>query len=431
MSADQPAMARTAWFTDARFGLFIHWGLYAIPARHEWVQTREQTPPEDYAAYLDQFDPDLFDPADWARKAKAAGMRYVVVTAKHHEGFCLWDSAFTDFKATNTPFGRDALRDILDAFRAEGLRVGIYYSLIDWHHPDFTIDPVHPLRNHPDAIALNAERDMERYRSYMFAQVEELLTGYGPLDIIWFDFSYPDRAENGLTGKGRDDWNSEALLALVRRLAPGIIVNNRLGLPEEAPDVVTPEQLSPPEWPERDGARVTWEACHTLSGPWGYARDMGSAKSPGQLIRLLADTVSKGGNLLMNVGPTARGEFDPQATEALETYATWMHHHAPAIRGCTAADLPPAQDCRLTRKGDRLYVHVFAWPFRHLHLPGLQGKVSQARLMTDGGEVGIVAPAPDDPHENMQIRSRPGDLVLELPVKKPDAVVPVIELALC
>ncbi|TCL77349.1 alpha-L-fucosidase-like protein [Curtobacterium sp. PhB128] len=170
-----------AWFTHDRFGMFIHWGLYALPARHEWVKNRERITDADYQKYFDHFDPDLFDAADWARRAREAGMKYVVLTTKHHEGFCLWDSKLTDYKSTNTPFGRDIVREFVDAVRAEGLRVGFYHSLIDWHHPDFTVDGVHPRRDDsPEEIeAFNQGRDMSRYREYLHGQVEELLTDYG------------------------------------------------------------------------------------------------------------------------------------------------------------------------------------------------------------------------------------------------------------
>lgn len=419
-----------AWFVADRFGLFIHWGLYAIPARHEWIRKREEISPQDYRVYFDSFDPAHFDPADWARRGKAAGMRYVVITAKHHDGFCLWDSAHTDFKATNTPFGRDALAEIIAAFRAEGIRIGLYYSLLDWQHEHFTIDPHHPQRNHPDAVAMNAGRDMAIYRQYMHDQVTELLTHYGQIDIMWFDFSYPHMRDMRFTGKGREDWGSEALVDHVRALAPDIIINNRLDLPDLAPDIVTPEQFAPRAWPEIGGKRVTWEACHTFSGSWGYHRDEQTWKSPEQLLGLLVDTVSKGGNLLMNVGPDAQGAFDERARAGLEVYADWMGRHAASIHGAGTAELPPTQDCRLTRRGNRIYVHTLAWPYRHLHIAGLGGQVRLARFLHDGSEIRILRPEPPNPNDTMQVPVDENDLTLELPVKKPSIVIPVVELLL-
>ena len=187
----------TAWFTHDRFGMFIHWGLYSMPARHEWVKTRERTPEEVYDRYFQYFDPDLYDPKEWARQAKAAGMRYAVFTTKHHEGFCMFDSQYTDYKCTNTPAGRDLTREFVDAFRAEGIHIGFYYSLIDWHHPDFTIDVNHPRRDDPDAKEQNEGRDMHRYAEYMRNQIRELLTNYGKIDILWLDFSYSQRHGEG------------------------------------------------------------------------------------------------------------------------------------------------------------------------------------------------------------------------------------------
>ena len=196
---------RLAWWQHDRFGMFIHWGLYALPARHEWVKNREQMTNEEYQKYFDNFNPDLYDPHEWAKMAKAAGMKYAVITSKHHEGFCLFDSKYTDYKATNTPYGKDILREWVDAFRDEGLKVGFYYSLIDWHHPDYTIDRVHPLRAETDAEydKLNKGRDMNKYREYLKNQVRELLTNYGKIDILWLDFSFP-----GEHGKDRNDWDS-------------------------------------------------------------------------------------------------------------------------------------------------------------------------------------------------------------------------------
>ncbi len=421
-----PTSGDSQWFVEARFGLCLHWGLYALAARHEWVQSREEIPPEVYRArYFERFNPVDYDPRQWAQAARTAGMKYAVITAKHHEGFCLWDSRYTDYKVTNTPCGRDVLREFVDAFRAEGLRIGFYYSLLDWYHPDFTIDMYHPLRNHPEVERLNAQRDMRRYAEYVRQQVHELLTEYGPVDILWFDFSYPDAQYRGLPGKGRQDWESEKLVALVRSLSPQTLLNNRLDLPEAA-DFYTPEQVQPREWYRVNGEPVVWEACHTLGESWGYHRDEGIGKSAEQLIHLLIQSVACGGNLLMNVGPTARGTLDERAQWALGVYRDWMAWHGEAIYGCTQSDFRPPQDCRLTQKGNRLYVHVFAWPFKYLYLDGLAGRVEYARFLHDGSEVGLNPSTWD--FRQLQI---PADtLVLVLPVRKPDVLVPVIELAL-
>jgi len=421
-----PVQGDMDWFLHDRFGMFIHWGTYAAAARHEWVRHTEETPDDEYEKYFRYFDPDLFDPKEWARQAREAGMKYAVITAKHHEGFCLWDSRHTDYKATNTPCRKDLLREILDAFRREGVRTGLYYSLIDWHHPHFTVDALHPMRNHPDAAEWNKSRDMGLYRQYMRNQVRELLTEYGDIDILWFDFSYPEQRHKDLTGKGHDDWDSESLLAMARELRPGIIVDNRLDLPPEKADIHTPEQYQPQAWLTVAGKPVYWEACQTFSGSWGYYRDETSWKSPEQLIRMLINTVSCGGNLLMNVGPTARGCLDPRAANALKVYADWMSLHGRAIYGCTQSVFEAPPHCRYTQRGDRLYVHLYAWPFRHLHLPGLAGKVAYAQLLNDASEIRPCRETNDGRHEWIQ----PGTLTLELPVQQPAVTVPVIELFL-
>lgn len=435
--ATRPTPGDTAWFTRDRFGMFIHWGLYALPARHEWVKTRERMTDADYDRYFRRFDPDLFDPRDWARQAKAAGMRYAVLTAKHHDGFCLFDSQYTDYKATNTPAGRDLVREFTDAFRAEGLRVGFYYSLLDWHHPDFTIDVHHPRRDDPDARAQNEGRSMARYCEYVRNQVRELLTGYGKIDVLWFDFSYPEQCGTGdkawMKGKGAEDWEAEKLIALARSLQPRILIDNRTGIEQ---DIWTPEQYQLGDWlrhPET-GERLVWEACQTFSGSWGYYRDETSWKSPGQLIRMLVNTVSAGGNLLMNVGPTARGCFDRRACKALTVFADWMKYNSRSIYGCTMAepDLLAAcpRDCRMTQSqdGTRLYLHLFAYPFAHLELRGLAGRVEYAQFLADGSELRFT----EGRAEHFSLGAAEGEdlLVIELPVQKPDDEVPVIELFL-
>ena len=244
-------------------------------------------------------------------------MRYVVLTTKHHEGFCLWDSALTDYSVMATPYGKDLIGPFVEAVRAAGLKVGFYHSLLDWHHPDFAIDDFHPLRNRSDAAALNAGKDGSRYRDYLHGQVRELLTRYGTIDYLFFDFSYEDGTipeSSVLPGKGPAFWGSAELLAMVRELQPGIVVNDRLGI---RGDFVTPEQYQPSGPMSADGERIIWEACQTLNGSWGYDRDNVDYKSVDLLIRMLVDGVSKDGNMLLNVGPTARGDFDPRAIATL------------------------------------------------------------------------------------------------------------------
>ena len=425
----------TAWFTRDRFGMFIHWGLYSMPARHEWVKNHECITEEHYDKYFKYFNPDMYDPKEWARQAKAAGMKYVVLTTKHHEGFCMFDSKFTDYKSTNTPCGKDLVKEYVDAFRAEGLRIGFYYSLIDWHHPDFPIDMIHPRRFDDNAEELNKGRDMRKYAEYMRNQVTELLTNYGKIDILWFDFSYsksePLPGKEWMKGKGKDDWEAEKLIATARKLQPGIIIDNRTEIEQ---DLWTPEQAQPNEWVrhKETGELVTWEACQTLSGSWGYHRDESTWKSPEMLIRMLINTVSIGGNLLMNVGPTSRGYLDYRAEAALKVYGDWMKYNSRSIYGCTMAEpefVAPA-DCRYTQSADgkRLYLHLLAYPFGHVQVKGLAGKIDYAQFLHDGSEVKYDEGKLD--HFSEGIAQDETAVYFRLPPVKPNTLVPVIEIFL-
>lgn len=422
---------RRSWFIHDRFGLFIHWGLYALPARHEWVKNHEQLTNEQYQRYFDYFEPDLYDPVAWARTAKRAGMRYAVLTTKHHEGFCLWDSQLTDYKATNTRAGRDLLRPWIEAFRAEGIKIGLYHSLIDWHHPEFPVDGLHPQRDDLEFRERAQNRDIRKYAEYLHGQVRELVTNYGKIDILWFDFSYSGKSWGWSNGKGQDDWQSERLMQMVRELQPGIIVNNRT---EVDADFYTPEQVQPRGWVEVDGQRVTWEACQTLNGSWGYDRDNLNWKSPDLLVRMLVDSVSKGGNLILNVGPTARGEFDPRATATLDTIGEWMRLHNRAVYGATESEFTPPQDCRFTQREDRLYLHIFAWPMQAIRLDGLGSRVAYAQLLHDGSEIHMETDIQDTGYgSDTPLTAGSGNadtLTLTLPIQRPDVLVPVIELFL-
>ena len=420
--------ADTTWFVRDRFGMFIHWGLYALPARHEWVRHNERISNEQYQKYFDRFDPDLYNPREWARLAREAGMKYFVITTKHHEGFCLWDSKYTDYKSTRTPYGKDLLKPMVEAFREEGLHVGFYHSLIDWHHPQFTIDRVHPQRDDKAFREKEKGRDVRKYAEYLHNQVRELLTQFGKIDIMWFDFSYP-----GDDGKGRDEWQSAKLEKMVRTLQPGIIIDNRLDLPGE-PDIETPEQYVPTEGlTGKDGKPVVWEGCQTFSGSWGYHRDETSWKSVPMLVEMLIDHVSKNGNLLLNVGPTARGEIDERAQDRLRGLGEWMKRHSRSIYGCgpAPAGMTTPRDCRYTYNPltKRLYLHIFAWPFHTIHLPGMAGKVAYAQLLNDASEVRF-RDEKVKVHEGLNAKTPAAALTIDLPVLKPNVTVPVVELYL-
>ncbi len=427
-------LADTEWFEHDRFGMFIHWGLYAMPARNEWIKHIECITDEKYDKYFKYFNPDLYDAKEWARQAKAAGMKYAILTTKHHEGFCMFDTKYTDYKCTNTPAGRDLVREFVDAFRAEGIRIGFYYSLIDWHHPDFTIDAIHPRRYDEDAEKQNEGRDMKRYAKYMRDQVTELLTNYGQIDIMWFDFSYPNadpKFPAWMKGKGKDDWESVELIKTVRALQPNIIIDNRCDLEQ---DIWTPEQYQPMKWVthKETGELLTWEACQTFSGSWGYHRDESTWKSPKMLIDMLINTVCIGGNLLMNVGPTHRGYLDKRAEDALKVYADWMKYNSRSIYGCTMAEpeFVAPRGTRLTQSldGKRLYIHLVEYPYAFLEFDGLGGKIDYAQFLHDGSEILYTEGSVDHFSEG---RTQTETLVaFKIPPVKPDTPVPVIEVFL-
>ncbi|MBI3987567.1 MAG: alpha-L-fucosidase [Lentisphaerae bacterium] len=430
----RPTQGDSSWFMNDRFGMFIHWGIYALPARHEWVKQYEQIPDADYDKYFRHFDPDLYNPELWAAAAAGAGMKYFVITTKHHDGFCLWDSKLTDYKSVNTPAGRDLIRPMVDAFRGKGLKAGFYHSLIDWHHPEFPIDDMHSMRGHADREKLNRPRRISRYADYLHGQVRELLSEYGKIDVLWLDFSYPSgkggRAKSWV-GKGHTDWQSEKLLKMVRGLQPHILVDDRLDL-DEGWDFKTPEQFQVRGWVKVKGRRVVWEACQTFSGSWGYHRDEATWKSVELLLLMLVDSVAKGGNLLLNVGPTGRGEFDERALSRLAGMGEWMKRHSRSIYGCTQAPagFKAPQDCRLTYNPEkkRLYVHVFAWPFVELHLDGFAGRVEYAQFLHDASEVKFHKR--HDWQAALEGKDAGQPLTLSLPVTKPPVTVPVIELFL-
>ena len=385
---------RMKWFCNARFGMFIHWGIYAIPARGEWLQSIEKIPSEIYDKYFDEFNPDRFNPREWARIARKAGMKYAVLTAKHHDGFCLFDSKFTDFKSTNTKFGRDIVREYLDAFRAEGLKVGLYYSLLDWHHPDFPHyeDEFHPCRGNENYR--NYKYIFDNYLNYMYNQVEELCTNYGNIDILWFDFSYGEmRGEK---------WGASRLMKMVRKHQPNVIVDNRLEVSGEgfgsiatdnptpySGDFVSPEQLIPPKGIKAEnGDPIIWEACITMNNNWGYHRYDKDFKSAKLLIHKLVECVSKGGNLLVNVGPDARGAIPEESIKILEEVGEWMDKNGDSIYGCTISELEKPEYGRITQKGNNYYFHVTEGLVGPIPIYGIpKDSIKSIRLLSSGAEL--------------------------------------------
>lgn len=422
-TVDAPADARLDWWREARFGLFIHWGLYAIPAGEwkgstnhaEWIRTTARIPLDEYDALRDGFDPVKFDADAWARMAKDAGMKYIVITSKHHDGFCLFDSKHTDFDVMSTPFQRDIMQELADACRRHGLRLCWYHSIMDWRHPDYL-----PRRTW-EADRPVGDADFDRFRRYLHGQVEELLTNYGDIGVMWFD------------GEWESTWTHEhgkALYELCRRLQPDVIVNNRVdkgragmaGLTTDARyfgDFGTPEQ----EVPSTGLPGVDWESCITMNGHWGYNRHDDDWKSATELIRMLVDIASKGGNLLLNVGPTAEGEFPAESVERLAAIGRWMGVNGASIHGTTASPFRSLAWGRCTvgparaADGDgdtRLYLHVFDWPSNgSLTLPGLGNTVRRAYLLADSDQ-------------RVAARRSGTDVRLTLPSIGPDEHCPVV-----
>ncbi len=378
---------RTEWFRNDRFGMFIHWGIYAIPARGEWVRSSEHITDEQYNTYFHEFDPVKFQPTEWAKLARQAGMRYAILTAKHHDGFCLFDTKTTDFKSTNTPAKRDLVKEYVEAFRAEGLKVGLYYSLPDWHHPDYPAfgDRQHPMRE--NLSWKGRTHQFDRYIDYMHEQVRELCTNYGQIDLLWFDFSYWE-----MTGEA---WRATDLVRMVRKLQPDILIDNRLGgnmfasEPDEyAGDFHGPEQGVPRNpLVDVDGYPVPWETCITLNNSWGYSSADTAWKDAGFVIRTLVNCVSKGGNLLVNVGPDAYGVIPEASADILRQVGKWLDKNGKSIYGCGVSSEMKPEWGRYTCDGQKLFAHVLERVVGHITLPGLKDRIVKARLLQDGSEV--------------------------------------------
>ena len=421
--APVPYEKRVQWFVHDRFGMFIHWGLYAIPARGEWIKQHETIPEDVYQQYFEEFNPVRYDPRQWAAVARAAGMKYVVLTAKHHDGFCLFDSKLTDYKATNTPAGRDLLKPYVEAFREAGLKVGFYYSLLDWHHPHYPAygDKIHPYRAKEEYK--DQKRDLSKYVDYLHGQVRELLTNYGKIDVLWFDFSY-----DKMSGEA---WRARELVDMARSLQPGVLIDNRLvaghteiGQGASLGDFASPEQIIPATGVlDAEGNPAVWEACITLNKHWGYCRDDKEFKSPAQVVRMLVECVSKGGNLLLNVGPTALGEIQPECAAILGQVGRWMEANGESITGAGRADLPKPEWGYYTQKGKALYAHVMTKPVGPIALLGLGDRVRRARLLADGSEVSLRKP--------WMVGSNTADAFITLPNEAlPDPLDTVVRLDL-
>lgn len=371
---------RVRWWQEARFGMFIHWGLYSIPASGEWVMSEKEMTVEEYHKYFELFNPVDYDPKKWVRTAKGAGMKYIVLTAKHHDGFCLFDTAYTEYKSTNTKIGRDLVKEFVEACREEDIRVGIYFSLIDWSHPDFPKygDRQHPMRN--NAAYKNEKINFDNYLTFMHNQVREIVTNYGKLDLLWFDFSYDE-----LCG---EKWKATDLINMVRKYQPDVIIDNRLeGSGEDhgslvtgkptvySGDFVSPEQIIPTKGvTDINGNLLPWELCATMNNHWGYCNYDFEFKPAEMIIRKLVECVSKGGNLILNVGPDARGNIPNESLDILGEIGEWMDKNSESIYGCGQCALPKPEWGRYTSNGDTIYAHVFEAPLGALPLTGVNPK---------------------------------------------------------
>ncbi len=394
--------------------MFIHFGLYSTlggewkgkeTGSHEWIRNNAKIPHEEYIRLVDSFNPTALDADAWVRAAKAAGQKYIVVTSKHHEGFALWNSAVTTYDVMSTPYKRDILRDVAAACRRHDMRLGWYYSIMDWYHPDYL-----PRRDWESRDATGA--DFSRYVAFMRAQLRELLTHYGDISIVWFD------------GQWENTWNhslGSALYDYVRSLAPNVIINNRVDAKVEggtdtslgrgqAGDFGTPEQ----EVPARGLPGVDWESCMTMNHNWGYSKFDHDFKSVPQLVALLVDTASKGGNLLLNVGPMGDGRIPQESLDGLRGVGKWMAVNGEAIYASRATPFEKAP-FRATSQPRRLNIFVDSWTTNDVLLPGLRTLPRASQLL--GARSAPVS-----------VRAGEGGVVMRLPERPPDDVMPVVRL---
>ncbi|HGJ66639.1 TPA: alpha-L-fucosidase [bacterium] len=348
---------RMQWWREARFGMFIHWGLYAQIGRHEWVMNRERIPMEQYEKYADTWKPKVRPAREWAALARSAGMKYMVMTTKHHEGFCLWDTKQTDYNAMKRGPGRDLVAEYVEACREFGLKIGFYYSLMDWHHPD-------------GAICAKDESARKRFIEFTDGCVRELCSNYGKIDILWYDVSWPLSSP--------ELWESEKRNAMVRELQPDIIINNRSQLPE---DFGTPEEHVTAEGKGRD-----WEACMTFNGSWGYFPTAIDWRPVREVISMLRTASAGQGNLLLNIGPAPDGSVPEEAYDRLLTVGRWLALNGEAVYGkvdrVEGVEWIPTGNW--TRKGNTYYFWCHNWSPNELVIGGLKTKLICACLLADG-----------------------------------------------
>ena len=368
---------RMSWFNEARFGMFIHWGIYSIPARGEWVMLLERIPKTEYAKLSEKFNPAKFNPDTWAKLAKEAGMKYMVLTTRHHDGFCLFDSKVSDFTSVKTAAKRDFVAEYVKACRKAGLRVGFYYSLLDWRFPGYFNRQKYP-------------KSFEAMVNQVHGQVKELMTNYGKIDYLFYDGEWIPGVETkrtliaqGESSEIAELWRSKELNAMVRQLQPDIIINNRSGLPE---DIETPEQYV---IPSKEGR--SWESCMTIgdSCGWGYIKNNPNLKTVPQLIQYLVTATSGGGNYLLNIGPKPDGTVEPELVSRLKEIGKWMRVNGESIYG--SERIPPGFGAGIlgiaTAKGNIAYFHIFRWPGEVTTIPGIKNNVLSARILATGKKI--------------------------------------------
>ncbi len=379
---------RTAWFSGARFGMFIHWGLYALLGRGEWVMSRERIPVDEYEKLLPDFKAEDFRPKEWAALAVEAGMKYAVLTTKHHEGFCLWDSKTCAFNAVKSGAGRDLVAEYVDAFRSAGLKVGLYYSLGDWRHPGYASGWRGDLTGR------------ETFMDYTHGLIRELMTGYGKIDILWYDLPQCYTAE---------EWRAVELNAMVRSLQPHILINNRAFTAE---DFGTPEQHVTATKPGR-----MWEACLTLNKHWGFCHSDNDYKNPRDVVLSLAAAAAGGGNLLLNVGPEPSGRIPEVSVRILKAVGEWVKQHEESIFGSERHALPWNHIGPVTVSGNKLYLFLENYFGPSFVLGGLTNKVVSATLLSTGASLKVE-------------QKGPRTFVSGLPEASPDPVIPVVRFDL-
>jgi len=375
-------------FQDIRFGMFIHWGLYSILARGEWIMHWERIPVQDYEPLAQQFNPQRFNADEWVSIAADAGQKYIVITSRHHDGFSMYDTALSDYKVTNTPFKRDPIRELADACARRGdIQLGFYSSLLDWHHP---------------AYRFRAESGLawSDYIGFLHGQVRELCTQFGSLACLWFDGDWPRHAINETNQYfvAGGSFEYDALYTLIHTLQPDAVIhNNRHEEPLPGEDVQGFEQDLPGE--NSVGFNTTTiydmpiEVCMTINYNWGIHNDDHNHKSTRHLIRTLVRSASLGGNYLLNVGPSAAGEILPVHVQRLRGIGAWLQPNGEAIYGTRAGLIPPTKSTVSTRRGDTHYIHILDDISDDVALTGVPESVSQARLLHDGSAVKLTRKA--------------------------------------